>query len=75
MKNKPEEYFHRKLDVIERRVSVLPSAIQNKKSQAIAGTVILPDEIDIAQTMVGEKCAQQLRNVPLPDNAAPSTCC
>jgi hypothetical protein len=41
---------------------------QNKTPRTIAETVILHVAIDLVQTMFGEKCPQQLRNIPLSDN-------
>jgi glutamine synthetase type III len=38
---------------------------QNKKPHTIAKTVILPAAIEMVQTMIGEKCAQHLRNIPI----------
>jgi hypothetical protein len=45
---------------------------QHKNPHLIAITAILPAAIDMVQTMFGEKCAQQLRNIPLSDNTVSS---
>jgi hypothetical protein len=37
---------------------------QNKKPHTIAETVTFPSATDLVQTMFGEKCAQQLHNIP-----------
>jgi hypothetical protein len=41
---------------------------QKKKPHTITDTVILPAAIDMVQTMFGEKCVQQLHNIPLSNN-------
>jgi hypothetical protein len=38
---------------------------QDKKPHTITETVTLPAAKHMVQTMFGEKCAQQLRNIPL----------
>jgi hypothetical protein len=40
----------------------------NKKTHTIAETVVLPAATDMVQTMFGEKCVQQLRNILLSVN-------
>jgi hypothetical protein len=44
--------------------------LQNKRPHTIAATVIPSAAVDMVQTMFGGKCAQQLRNIPLPNNTA-----
>jgi hypothetical protein len=82
MKNKPKEYFRRKLDEIriQQRSFVstttgssevcqhLIKTAQGKKRHTIAETVTLPAAKDMAQTMFCSKCAQQLRNISLSNN-------
>jgi hypothetical protein len=86
MKNKPQEYFRRKLDDVrfQQKSFVSTTTIsskallasyqvayriaQNKKAHTIGESLILPAAIDMVQTMLGEKCAQQLRNIPLSNN-------
>jgi hypothetical protein len=41
---------------------------QNKNPHTIGKSLILPAAIDMVQTMLGEKCDQQLRNLPLSNN-------
>jgi hypothetical protein len=78
MKNKPEEYFCRKLD--ENRIlqiSFVNTTPVSSKAQLASYQfsyriaknknphTITETETDIVQTMFGQKCAQQLRNIPL----------
>jgi hypothetical protein len=41
---------------------------QNKKPHTIGENLLLPAAIDMVQTMLGEKCAQQFPNIPLSNN-------
>jgi hypothetical protein len=86
MKNKPQEYFRRKLDDVHiqqkpfvNTTTILSKTLlasyqvayriaQNKKPHTIGVSLILPAAIDIVQTMLGEKCAQQLCSIPLSNN-------
>jgi hypothetical protein len=86
MKNKPQEYFHRKLDDVRiqqmsfvNTTTISSKALlasyqvayriaQNKKPHTIGESLILPAAIDMVQTVLGEKCAQQLRNIPPSNN-------
>jgi hypothetical protein len=83
MKNKPEEYFHRKLDkiCIQQKSFVNTTTVsskasrqvsyritQNKKPHMTAENLILSAATDMVQTMFSEKCAQQLCNKPLSNN-------
>jgi hypothetical protein len=86
MKNKPQEYFHRKLDDVRIQqmsfvntttisskallvsTQVAYRIVQNKKPHTIGESLILLAAIDMVQTMLGEKCAQQLHNIALSNN-------
>jgi hypothetical protein len=79
MKNKPEEYSHRKLDeiCIQQKSFVNTATVTSKpllasyqKPYMIAETVILPAAVDTLQTMFGEEYAYRLRNTPLSNNTA-----
>jgi hypothetical protein len=81
IKNKAEEYFHRKLD--ENRIqqeSFVNSIIVSSKTLLTSYQVsyriakntkthtITETAIDMVQTMFGQKCVQQLGNIPLSHN-------
>jgi hypothetical protein len=86
MKNKPQEYFRRKLDDVRiqqksfvNTTTVSSKALlvsyqvayriaQNKKPYTIGENLIRPAATDMVQTMLGEKCAQQVDNIPLSNN-------
>jgi hypothetical protein len=86
MKNKPQKYFHGKLDDarIQQKSFVNTTTIsfkallasyqvayriaQNKKPHKIGESLILPAATDMVQTMLGEKCAQELRNILMSNN-------
>jgi hypothetical protein len=84
IKNKPQEYFCRKFDDVRihqksffNTTTISSKALlasyevayrtaQNKKPHTTG--LILAAATDMLQTMLGEKCAQQLRNIPLSNN-------